>query len=344
MQWSGGLGIVVLSVALLFPPGIAAKRLVDIEKAEDIIGGTRIYALRVLKVYLILTCLGVLLLILLGVGGFTALVHTLAAVSTGGFSRFDDSLSGLGSWVSQAAVILISFSGAVSLILYYRTIRQGLRKSIGDIEVRALVLSALISTFILAMCMGLWGSTAWRDVLRHAPLMAFSAQTTAGFSTVNVSELTPASKLVLILSMTVGGSIGSTAGGMKILRLLILIKMFKLTVIRTCLPQHAVLEPRLSGLRIESEEIGKALLVILLFIFVIVVSWLPFVIFGYDPLDALFEVVSATGTVGLSSGVTGPDLPSFLKGVLCADMLMGRLEIIALLVILYPRTWFGRRV
>jgi len=65
---------------------------------------------------------------------------------------------------------------------------------------------------------------------------------------------------------------------------------------------------------------------------------------GYDPLDALFEVVSATGTVGLSTGITGPELPPLLKGVLCADMLMGRLEILAWLVILYPRTWFGNRV
>jgi len=64
---------------------------------------------------------------------------------------------------------------------------------------------------------------------------------------------------------------------------------------------------------------------------------------GYEPIDALFEVVSAVGTVGLSSGITSSDLPTLLKGMLCADMLMGRLEIIALLIILYPRTWFGRR-
>ncbi len=65
---------------------------------------------------------------------------------------------------------------------------------------------------------------------------------------------------------------------------------------------------------------------------------------GYDPLDALFDVVSATGTVGLSCGVVGPELPVVLKAVLCANMLMGRLEILVWLVILYPRTWFGNRV
>jgi trk system potassium uptake protein TrkH len=65
---------------------------------------------------------------------------------------------------------------------------------------------------------------------------------------------------------------------------------------------------------------------------------------GYAPLDSLFEVVSATGTVGLSSGITGPELPTLLKGVICADMLMGRLEIVAWLVVLNPGTWIGRRL
>jgi len=86
------------------------------------------------------------------------------------------------------------------------------------------------------------------------------------------------------------------------------------------------------------------MLLVLLFVVVAVFSWLPFVVMGYDPLDSLFEVVSATGTVGLSAGVTNAALPPLLKGILCVDMLMGRLEIIACLVLLYPRTWFGRRM
>ena len=70
---------------------------------------------------------------------------------------------------------------------------------------------------------------------------------------------------------------------------------------------------------------------------------LLFLVAGYAPLDALFEVVSALGTVGLSAGIVGPELPAALKGVLCIDMLLGRLEIIAILVLLSPGTWFGRR-
>lgn len=343
MQWSGGLGIVVLSVALLIRPGIEAKRLIDIEKAEDLVGGTRIYAIRVLKVYLLLTFVGIIMLVLAGVNWFTALVHTLSGVSTGGFSSYDNSISGLGSWIPQTIVTVVSMTGAISLILYYRAIRKGWRSFFGDPEVKTLIIAALSLTLLLSVLMRFKTGTPWFDIFKKAPLLAFSAQTTTGFAPLNVSALDPASKMILIISMTVGGCIGSTAGGFKIFRLLVLLKVLKLTLIRTSMPEHAVFETKISRHKMGSAEIERALLIILFFILVIIISWLPFIIMGYDPLNALFEVISAVGTVGLSSGIAGSHLPAFLKGVLCADMLMGRLEIIAILILLYPRTWMGKR-
>jgi len=192
--------------------------------------------------------------------------------------------------------------------------------------------------------MRLFAGMAWPQVFHHAPLLAFSAQTTAGFSSIPCSQLDAGSKLVLIFSMLVGGGLGSTAGGFKLLRLLMAASVFRLILLRTCLPKHAVIEPRLAGRRLQEEEIRAALLLILLFVAVVALSWLPFVAMGYNPLDSLFEVVSATGTVGLSAGLTSATLPAPLKGILCVDMLMGRLEIIAWLVMLYPGTWFGRRM
>jgi trk system potassium uptake protein TrkH len=158
------------------------------------------------------------------------------------------------------------------------------------------------------------------------------------------AQLDAGSKLVLIFSMLVGGGVGSTAGGFKLLRLLIVVSVFRLILLRTCLPKHAAIEARLAGRRLQDEEIRMALLLILLFITVVALSWLPFVAMGYSPIDSLFEVVSATGTVGLSAGLTSSTLPAVLKVILCVDMLMGRLEIIAWLVMLYPGTWFGRRM
>jgi len=112
---------------------------------------------------------------------------------------------------------------------------------------------------------------------------------------------------------------------------------------RTTLPSHAVSKQTLGGRPLENDELQRALLLIIMFIVVIIVSWLIFLFYGYEPLDALFEVVSATATTGLSAGITQHDMPAVLKAVLGVDMLLGRLEIIAFLVLLYPRNWFGKR-
>ena len=143
--------------------------------------------------------------------------------------------------------------------------------------------------------------------------------------------------------MFVGGGAGSTAGGIKLLRLLIALRLLQLLLLRSTQPAHAVAHLELEGRVVANEDIQNALLLILLFAAVIVISWLAFVACGYPPLDSLFEVVSATGTVGLSTGIASPELEPGLKLLLCADMLLGRIEIIALAVVLYHRTWFGRR-
>jgi trk system potassium uptake protein TrkH len=117
----------------------------------------------------------------------------------------------------------------------------------------------------------------------------------------------------------------------------------QLIVRRSALPPHAVSELRFAGRNVGGEELARALLLILLFLAAACLSWLPFVAMGYAPLDALFEVVSALGTVGLSSGVTSAALEPELKWVLMADMLLGRVEFVALLVLFYPRTWIGKR-
>ena len=121
---------------------------------------------------------------------------------------------------------------------------------------------------------------------------------------------------------------------------------FGLIIVRTCLPRHAVIEPRLAGRRLQADEIQEALL--LIFLYCGRRRGVPGCSLSrraYDPLDSLFEVVSATGTVGLSVGITSVDLPVWLKGVLCGGYAVGTSgKIIAWLVMLFPGTWFGKRM
>ena len=342
MQWYGGLGIAVLAIAIMAQHGLAARKLVESSGAELQVSSTRSYARRVLAVYALLTVAGGLLIWAAGLAPFDALAHALSAVSTGGFSTFDRSLGGAPSTVAPFAVVFVSFMGAISLPLYFFAWRRGIGELLGDLELRTLAGACLAGTLLLALWFWQAG-IPMAEALRQGGLLAVSAQTTAGFSAMSTASLDAFPKGLLILSMAVGGSLGSTAGGVKLLRVLILLRLFQTLLRRTAATEHAVVEARLGGRRLEEEDMTQVLLIIVLFGAVIMLSWLAFLAHGYPALDALFEVVSAAGTVGLSTGITGSGLPAFLKLVLCLDMLAGRLEIVALLVTLYPVTWIGRK-
>lgn len=343
MQWYGGLGIVVLSVALLLGHRLATHRLVDPElHAENIATTTRHHALRMLLVYLVLTVAGLGLLLLARVDVFHALTHGLAAVSTGGFSSHDASLAALPA-AGRAVVSLLCVAGAVALPLYYLLFSRGLHGFVRDAELRALLLLLVLLSGAMVALLHAEGM-ALGEALGHGVLLAVSAQTTAGFASLDVASLSAGGQALLLLAMFSGGSLGSTAGGIKLLRLLIVWRLLQLALRRGGVAEHAVVQPRIGARLLEADDIERALLLVLLFLLVIVASWLPFVLMGYHPLDALFEVVSATGTVGLSSGLSAAGLPPLLQAVLCFDMLAGRVEIVALLVLLFPGTWFGKRV
>jgi len=344
-QWYGGLGIVVLSVALLLGNHVAARRLVDPEGAGENLAATmRLHARRVLTVYVLLTLAGFGALWLSGESAFDAVAHALSAVSTGGFSTHNASIAGLPSGAARSAVLVVALLCAVSLPLYYRAWVGGWQRFLEDPELRALLVAVALVTLALWWCLPAAGATAApAERFAHAAWFALSAQTTTGYSTLPVSELGPTAKLVMLFAMSIGGSIGSTAGGVKLLRLILLLRLVQLLVRRSALPPHAVAELRFGERSVGGEELARALLLILLFLAAACLSWLPFVALGHAPLDALFEVVSALGTVGLSSGVTSAALEPGLKGVLIADMLLGRVEFVALLVLFYPRSWIGKR-
>lgn len=343
MQWFGGLGVAVFAVALLTRPGVAARRLLADDEKQELVGSTRERGARILRVYLLLTAIAWGALVLGGGGWWSSLLYALAAVSTGGFAPHDDSLAGLGGPLLSGLVLAFCVVGGL-LHPFYRPARRGRWREVwGDVQVRAfLVLSgALAAALVLTLRLG--HGSAWSEAAVEGPILAVTAWTTTGFSRASPAGLDAASKLLVIAAMFVGGGVGSTAGGMKLLRLLVLLRAVQAAVVRTCLPHHAVLEMRLEGERIDERDLGEAVTVAFLLVLFVAASWLLFVMAGYDPLDALFDVTSALGTVGLSAGVVGPDLPGHLKLVLCAGMLLGRLEILAWLVILYPRTWVGRR-
>jgi trk system potassium uptake protein TrkH len=343
LQWIGGLGILVLGFAMLSGQGINAMRLTGVlSEQSDVIGGSRAYGRIMLAVYTSLTTAGILLLHWSGLAWYDAATLGLAAISTGGYSPYNASIAELNT-LSQAVLMAISTCGAFSMLLYYRVWRGEWRAFVLDPELHTFwILAAVIAA---GLALSLWhaGGMSAGKALWNGLLTALSAQSTTGFSSVPTRSLDAGSKLLLVFSMLTGGGVGSTAGGMKLLRLLILLSLVRRLILRSRISEHTVTPTRFLGREWSSDMLLGALLVVILHLLVIGLSWLAFLPWGYDPLDALFEVTSATGTVGLSTGITSATLPEPLQGVLIADMLLGRVEIVAILVFLAPRTWIGQR-
>lgn len=345
LQWVGGLGFVVFSVALfIIEPGYQARRLAlsGTESAQPL-GSVHAHARRILVAYVVITAIAASALFAVGQGPFLALLHALTAVSTGGFSPFEDSLAGVAVPASRWLVLGFCVAGAISLPLYLRFFNNDRRSLLEDVELRAFAGLAAISVLAVTTLLVVEGGRPLGNALQDGPVLALSALTTAGFLTVSPAQVGAGGTLLLIVLMAVGGCVGSTAGGIKVLRLVVIVRVTMLTLARTRLPTHAVVTPSLGSDTLAPEEVQRALMLALAFVATAILSWFAFLVAGHEPLASLFDVVSALGTVGLSTGVAAADLEAGLKWLLCLDMLVGRMEFIAVAVLLWPRTWIGRR-
>lgn len=337
MQWVGGIGVVVLALAVFVKPGVTANRLgFSEQEMDDVVGGTRAHAKRVIVVYLCLTSFGIISLYLSGASLLDAICHSMAAISTGGFANYSDSLASMNN-IHLIIVNALCIAGAISFHLYYRSLLHTGRGSFLSNQLYSLL--ALLLFGACVMWLLLWNSGASLDP-RDVITLVVSAQTTAGFSTINVAALPSVALLALCVFMAIGGGAGSTSGGIKMDRVLLILQIAKRAVTRTALPDQV----KLGGSRVgDIRQLEDAITLVFLFFTTLVISWLIFVAYGFPALPALFEVTSALATVGLSAGITSEALPSELKMLLCFNMLLGRLEIIAALVMLAPRSWIGRR-
>jgi Trk-type K+ transport systems, membrane components len=340
-QWVGGIGIILVVLSVLISPGTTAYRMYKANYGEMKIKPTVISTTRTLgKVYVIITLVSIGLLLFSGMSLFDSICHAFCCVSTGGFSTQTASIAAYSGNLIPTAISISCILGAISFVLYPYLFKKP-EKFFGNKELKLFMALIVFGSIIFAITLS--KENFVYAVIKDNLFQIISAITTAGFSTFNLSILSEASKAVLIFMMWIGGCVGSTAGGIKVFRVLLLFKVVHNVLIRLFLPRETITPMKIEEHVIESEEIYNLVTFMLLYTLILVVSSFMFILYGVDTSSSVFEASSGLSTVGLSVGITNAAMPTVLKAVLIIDMLFGRIEIIPLILLFMPGTWIKRK-
>ena len=345
MQFLGGQGLVLLMLSLFASGGGSAGMYVGEAREERIVPNV-VHTVRIIwRISLLYAGLGIsalfVALLFAGVPIGTALLHAamlfMAAFDTGGFAPTSASVWLYHSPLVEVVIGVLMLAGALSFALHYRLLQRRSGEMYRNIETRILA-ATMLGLFALT-AVALVRSGAYTDpmsLVRRGFFSIVSAQTGTGFnntpSRIFVSDWGVFAPTMLTLAMGLGPMAGSTGGGIKLIRVGIVAKAISEQVRRLALPPSAVtLSSYHSGGRqvLSIDVVRPALTVLVLFILLYLVGGAVGLFYGY-PLDlALFESTSASATVGLSVGITGPTMPTVLKVVYILQMWMGRLEFMA---------------
>ncbi len=334
-QWIGGAGIIILTLVILTSPGTSAFKLYSSEFGqENLVGDTKNTGIVVLKIYSALTFVGFILYWISGVKVFDALLYILSTISTGGFTPISSDASNFNMSVFHIIVIIFMILGANSFSSIYRIRKNGIKSFTDNLELKYLIGIIILFSFLFF--------TAWNfntDKILSSVFQSTTAITTTGFTIENISHLPPQIKLMNIFLMITGGASASTAGGIKIIRLILMFQMMRWMLFKLLLPKEAKISVKSKSHNFSDMEIKRVFSFFSLYILFLFISSLIFVFYNYGIIDSVFECSSALGTVGLSTGITSPELPGILKIVLILNMWAGRLEIFPLIALIYPKLW-----
>lgn len=348
-HWLGGLGIIVIFIALLPNTGQGAALMYNAEASgatsERVLPRLRDMARWLFRIYAIFTLLACTIFILCGMSPFEAINHAMSTVGTGGFSTYDDSAAHFQSTAVELSMAFFMFLSGGNYALYYRAWQKGWHVFRRNSEFKAYALMIFLAT--LAITLDLWLSlgesfgTSWRYAFFQVTSLA-----TTGFASTNFDQWPSLSKGVLLLLMLIGGSAGSTAAGLKVSRVIMLLRMAKRMILRKLHPRQVV-EVRLNGTKIDRGTLQRVALFFFLYMLFLTSFALFYMLAGLEPFDALGLSISALGCVGPAFGVAGPTenfaaFSAFTKSLLCIEMLLGRLEMFTLLAMLFPSFWKSR--
>jgi trk system potassium uptake protein TrkH len=348
IQWLGGVGVIVLAIALLPMLGIGGMQLYKAEtpgpfKDERITPRITRTARSVCVVYIVLTAVCAAAYWLAGMSGFDAIAHSFSTLSTGGYSTHDASIAYFGSPLIETIAIVFMLIGGISFnthFLAWRTLQLG--RYGRDSQTRAFLLTvvglALFTAFILAST-GTYPSPV--EALRYAVFEVVTVMTTTGYGIADFSLWPLALPALLMFSGVVGGCAGSTAGGVKVIRFVILGKQAGVHIHKLIHPQ-AMRQLKLDGNVVPSAIIESMLGFFAVYVAVFVVIMMLVMLDGMDQVTAFGAVATCMNNVGPGLGDVANNFVAVSaqsKIVLAVAMLLGRLEIFTFLVLLTPAFW-----
>mgnify|MGYP000869356992 CR=1 FL=1 len=345
-HWIGGMGIIVLSLAILPFLGIGGMQMFIAEvpgptpdKLHPRITQT---AKRLWGIYVLLTLVQTGLLMLGGLDLFDGLTHSFATMATGGFSTKNNSITGFSPYIQYVITLFMFFAG-VNFTLHYMALHGRIRDVIRNEEFRYYFLTIAFTTVLISAVLTVTSSAGAEESFRNAVFTVVSIMTTTGFVTDNYLLWPGALWFIVFLLMFVGGSAGSTGGGIKVVRHMLLLKNSLLELKRLMHPQ-AVIPVRMSGKPVSQDIIFRVLAFFLIYMLIFAAGTFAMTMFGLDFETSVGASIASLGNIGPGIGKVGPVdnfnvIPAGGKWVLSLLMLLGRLEFFTILILFSPSFW-----
>lgn len=346
-HWLGGMGIIVLFIIILPQTGFGAVHLFNAEVPgplnKRIMPRIRDTAIALWKIYLFLTGLMILLLFLAGMSLFDAVNHSFSTIATGGFSTKNSSIMYYDNIVIELILIFFIILAGGNFRMYLMAWRKKSFKPFINTEFFVYLLIILGSSLLIAG--GLWfnhGKTP-DFAFRHALFQVASLITGTGFASSDYDQWPALTKLILFILMFIGGSAGSTTGGMKIARIMLLTKSI-MAELKKGIHPRAVSRIKIEGTAVDPNALRMVGVFFFLYIMAFALGSILIAGIGLEPFDAMSSVAASLGNVGPGFGIVGPtttfaSINPFGKLVLTTCMLLGRLEFFTLLILMRPEFW-----
>ena len=345
-SWIGGMGVLIFTLAFLPKVGGRTQVLVQAEAtgpvSNKLVPKTALSARILYLIYISLTLLEILALCLAGMPFYDAVVNTFATVCTGGFSVRNLSIASYGLPACEVIITVFMLLCSLNFAVFFLVLTGRLRQALGSDELRFFLLAvALSSAIVFFNVLPLYESAG--HALRDTLFQVSSVVSTTGFSTADFALWPTVSQFVLVLLMFLGGCAGSTAGGLKVSRVMLLFKSCTIEVKKMLRPR-CVENVRLDGKPVDGQTVYNAMTFFTFYIIILLIAGLIVSLDGLDFTTNFTAALSCLSNVGPRLSLVGPTgsfaiFSPLSKIVLMICMLLGRLEIFPLLLLFVPFTW-----